>query len=94
MILKLEIEKNSKLQTIKDYTNSNCKELKVVRIPSNFESIGELCFLKSNVVEIYIQSHKSIKFQQNCVHNFKIYSYEDCKLIGEQIFTIDECSTF
>ena len=71
-----------------------------MKIPSSVESIGENCFSGSNVEKIHIQSHTSIKFEQNCfknlLNNFKIYYYEDCKLLGEGIpsqehlFIIDE----
>ena len=96
----IEIENNSKLQRIGEDAFSDCTELKFLKIPSNVEIIGDSCFSESNVEEIHIQSHASIKFGKNCftnlLNNFKIYYYEDCKLLGkgipsqEHLFIIDE----
>ena len=55
------------LQTIGKFTFYKCKQL--IKIPSSIERIGEHCFEGSHVEEIYIQSHTSIKFQQNCFRN-------------------------
>ena len=45
----IEIKNNSKLQTIREYAFSECKQLKFLKIPSSVESIGKDCFLGSNV---------------------------------------------